>query len=151
MGAPDTSQIEIEAKAKADAAQPEKAKEEGDENSGNEEEEGEDADEEEFILHYEADEIESTKMEQQVDYFDDIKEMRREFLLAGVIGDKNLNKIAVQDWAPKEEDLKTIMSSKSKRSIRNKNLKNSNQEDKEEEGHVDTNEAQEIQKEKDSE
>jgi hypothetical protein len=46
--------------------------------------------------------------------------MREESLLTGIIGNKKLNKIMIEEFAPKEEDLKNLQSQKSKRGKKTK-------------------------------
>lgn len=59
-------------------------------------------------MFYERDEIESTKEQQVFDAFDDIKEFREDCLLSGWAGNKAMNKITIEEWAPKEEELKAL-------------------------------------------
>lgn len=81
-------------------------------------------DEEEFLLFYDKDEIESTKDMQVYDAFEDIKEVKDECLLNGIVGNKNLNKIAIEEFAPKEIDYSNL-SQKNKRSKKSKSMKSS--------------------------
>lgn len=99
------------AQVKPDAKSEEKPKEsgpakgeDGNEDS-QEDEEGDEGDEDEYNQYYDRDEIESIKEQQNYDYFEDIRDMRGEALQNGLAGDKTLNKITIDDYAPKEEDL----------------------------------------------
>lgn len=77
---------------------------EADEDS-EEEEKKEEVDDEEFNLFYDRDEIESTKEQQVYDAFEDIKEIREDYIMSGIAGNKALNKININDYAPKHGDL----------------------------------------------
>ena len=74
-----------------------------------EEEEGDDGDDEEFNMFYDRDEIESTKEQQVYDAFEDIKEIKEDYIMSGFAGNKALNKINIDEWAPKEDELKLFL------------------------------------------
>lgn len=84
----------------------ESAKAEGDAEDSQEEEEGEEGDGEDFNLFYDRDEIESTTEQQHLDAFEDLRDFRRECIISGIIGNKLLNKIDIEIFAPKEDDLR---------------------------------------------
>ena len=84
-------------------------KAEGDGDESQEEEEGDEGDGEEFNLFFDRDEIESTTGQQHFDAFEELREFRRDCLITGQIGNKQLNKIAIEEFAPKEDELKSNM------------------------------------------
>jgi hypothetical protein len=108
-----------EAPKPAEVAPAEK-KADGEEEEEAEEEEGDDGDEEEFNLFFDRDEIESTKDMQVFDAFQDLKENRKEWIFLGTIGNKTLNKISIEEFAPREEDIKANQNLKKVKGRRDK-------------------------------
>ena len=88
-------QVEQKAEEKVEG----KAEEENVEET-NDDEEGDDEDEDEYNLFFEQDEIESTKEQQQVDAFEDIRLVKAEMLMKGSL--KVNNKIQIEEYMPKE-------------------------------------------------
>jgi hypothetical protein len=76
-------------------------------------------------LYFDRDEIESTKEQQNFDLFEDIKELREDAYQSGAVGNKALNKIAIEEFAPKEEDLRANKGLQSKKTKKTKSLKSS--------------------------
>lgn len=81
------------------------AKEDESDEDSDEEVQKEEGNYEKFNLFYDKDEIESTKEQQVYDAFEDIIEIREEFNMKGIPGNKSLNKININDYAPKQGDL----------------------------------------------
>ena len=50
----------------------------------------------------------STKNEQTYDAFEDLKHIRRMGKIDGTLGDASLNKIKIDMYAPKEEEIKVL-------------------------------------------
>lgn len=59
-------------------------------------------------MFFQPDEIQAIEEEQQFDLFEDIREMRDECLLNGLIGNTKLNKISIEMMAPKAEELQAL-------------------------------------------
>lgn len=60
------------------------------------------------MFYFEKDEIISTKAEQLYDAFEDLKDIRRMGKIDGTLGDVTLNKIKIDLYAPKEEEIKIL-------------------------------------------
>jgi hypothetical protein len=101
---PEEAKAAEETKA-AEAAPKEKGDGEGEDSQ--EEEDADDGDGEQFNLFFDRDEIESTTGHQQFDAFEELRDFRRECLITGQIGNKLLNKISIEEFAPKEDELKS--------------------------------------------
>lgn len=65
--------------------------------------------------------------------FEDIREMRDECLLNGLIGNTKLNKISIEMMAPKAEELQALKDQKTKRNQKGKSVKSSHTNERDDE------------------